>query len=428
MQLSRYENTRLIDHLKKLFPLCRSLTGKDTRKTLKYFEEFHKEYKRLKFKTGSRVFDWEIPMEWNIQDSYFEHIETGERYAELKKNNLHIVGYSEPINKEIDYEELIKHIYTLKENPNWIPYVTSYYKKYWGFCIKESDKLNLKKGKYKVYINSSLKNGTLDLSHALLKGKLSSEILISSYVCHPSMANNELSGPVVLNGLFSYIKSKYPKNKYSYRFVLQPETIGSIAYLSKFLKHLKKNLICGFNLSCVGDDRAYSYVRTPFGNTLADKAMNAALLKLENVKSYSFLKRGSDERQYCSPGIRLPICTFSRSKFAEYPEYHTSADNLDLVCDKGLEGSLQVLKNIIDAFELGLYPKLVTKCEPQLGKRDLYPTISKYKGEKPYQVRMDFLAYCDGKCNIFDICEFIDCDLKTLISEYKLLKENNLVI
>ena len=428
MKLTKYDDIKLIDHLRKLFPLCRSLTGEDTRETLKYFEKYHTEYKRLRFKTRSKVFDWEIPMEWNIKDAYFEHIETGQRYAEFKKNNLHIVGYSEPINKEIDYEELAKHIFTLEENPNWIPYVTSYYKKYWGFCMKESDKRKMKKGKYKVYINSSLKDGNLELSHALLKGKLSNEILISSYVCHPSMANNELSGPVVLNGLLSYIKSKYPNNKYTYRFILQPETIGSIAYLSKYLNHLKNNLICGFSLSCVGDDRAYSYVKTPFENTIADKAMSAALFKLKNVKAYSFLKRGSDERQYCAPGIRLPICTFSRSKFAEYPEYHTSADNLDLVSDNGLKGSLQVLQNIIDAFELGIYPKLVTKCEPQLGKRDLYPNISQYKEKKSLELRMNFLAYCDGKCSIFDICKFINCDLKTLNNEYKLLKEKNLVI
>ena len=431
MKLKRFEDTKLIDHLKKLFPLCRSLTGEDTRKTLKYFENFHEEFKRLKFKTGSKVFDWEIPYEWNIKDAYFEHIETGERYAELKKNNLHIVGYSEPINKEIDYEDLIKNIYTLKEHPHWIPYVTSYYKKHWGFCMKESNKRKMKKGKYKVYIDSTLKDGTLDLSHAILRGKISKEILISSYVCHPSMANNELSGPIVLNGLLSYIKSKYPKNNYSYRFVLQPETIGSIAYLSKFSSYLKKHLICGFNISCVGDDRAYSYVKTPFENTLADKAMSAALQKLENVKAYSFLKRGSDERQYCSPRIRLPICTFSRSKFSEYPEYHTSADNLDLVSNHGLESSLQVLKNIIDAFEIGLYPKLVTQCEPHLSKRNLYESVSRYKEQQSTDVkmiRMNFLAYCDGKCSIFDICKILNCDLKTIIYEYKLLKENNLVI
>ena len=237
----------------------------------------------------------------------------------------------------------------------------------------------MKKVSTKYILTPPLKDGDLDLSHAILKGKLSQEILIEVHVCHPSMANNELSGPIVLNGLLAYIKSKYPNNKYSYRFVLQPETIGSVAYLSKFSKHLKKNLICGFNLSCVGDERTYSYVKTPFENTLADKAISAALFKLENVKSYSFLKRGSDERQYCAPGIRLPICTFSRSKFAEFPEYHTSADNLDFVSNDGLDGSLQVLKNIVDAFELGLYPKLVTKCEPQLGKRDLYPTISQIR-------------------------------------------------
>ena len=425
---SSYGNTKLIDHVRNLFPLCRSLTGNGTRETLKYFESYHNELKRIKFKTGSKVFDWEIPNEWNIKDSYFEHIKTGSKFAEFKKNNLHIVGYSEPIDMEIEYEELIKRIHTIEEKPGWIPYVTSYYKKYWGFCLEYSEFLKMKKGKYRVFIDSSFNSGSIDLSHAVLKGNSKKEIFFSSYVCHPSMANNELSGPVVLNGLLDYIKREYPEKKYTYRFVLQPETIGSIAYLSKYSDHLKKNLVCGFNLSCVGDNRAYSYVKTPFENTLADKAIEAALINLFNVKSYSFLKRGSDESQYCSPGMRLPICTFSRSKFGQFPEYHTSADNFDVVNNDGLKGALNVLKNIVDAFELGLYPKVITSCEPQLGKRGLYPNISNSQRAKSVDIRMNFLTYCDGTCNIFDICKIINCDLKTVIDEYKLLKQNNLVV
>tara|TARA_B100000886_G_C20426900_1_gene494620 strand:+ start:357 stop:1643 length:1287 start_codon:yes stop_codon:yes gene_type:complete len=428
MAEENYNDIKLIDHLKSLFPICRSITGNGTRKTLKYFEKFHKDYRRLKFKTGLKVLDWEIPKEWNIKNGYFENIETGEKFAEFKKNNLHIVNYSEPVNSVIDYEQLIKRIHTIKEKPDWIPYITSYYKKYWGFCIKHTDKEKLKTGKYRVYIDSSLKDGELELSHAILKGKSKKEILFSSYICHPSMANNELSGPVVLNALLDYVKKRYPKRRYSYRFILQPETIGSIAYISKYKHQLRKNVLFGFNLSCVGDNRSYSYVNTPHKNTIADQALNASLLNLSNVNAYSFLDRGSDERQYCSPGLKLPVCTFSRSKFGKYPEYHTSADNLDLVSEEGLKGSFEILKNIIDACEIGLYPKVKTICEPQLGKRGLYPNISETQKKRPSEIRMNFIAYCDGVNNIFEICKLIECDLKTVLKEYKLLKENNLII
>ena len=436
MFYKNYDDLKLIDHLKILFPICRSITGDGLRQTLTYFESFHKEYKRIKFKTGLKVFDWEIPKEWNIKDAFFENIETGEKFAEFKKNNLHIVNYSEPIDEIIEYEKLVKRIHTIKNRPNWIPYVTSYYKKYWGFCIQDSIKKQLKKGKYRVYIDSSIEKGFLELSHAILKGKSSKEILFSSYVCHPSMANNELSGPVVLNSLFNYIKKNYPERKYTYRFILQPETIGSIAYISKYHKKLKRDLICGFNLSCViaafnitcvGDNKSYSYVNTPYENTISDEALKAALLNLNNVKAYSFLDRGSDERQYCSPNLKLPICTFSRSKFGEYPEYHSSADNLDFVSEEGLKGSVNILKYIVDAFEIGLYPKSRTIGEPQLGKRGLYRNISETYKQNNSQIRMNLIAYCDGETNIFRICKLIKCNLKQVMEEYKLLKQNNLL-
>ena len=428
--MKKYNEIEMIKHIEYLFPICRSITGEGLRKTLQYFESFHPDYKRIKFKTGQKVFDWEIPYEWNIKDAYIEHIESGERFAEFSKNNLHLVGYSEPINSEMDFKDLASKIFTLKNYPDWVPYATSYYKRDWGFCMKESDKLKMKPGKYKVFIDSSLKKGNLELSHALIKGKSKKEILFSSYVCHPSMANNELSGPVLLNAILDYIKIKYKKTKYSYRFIMQPETIGSIAYLSKFSKYLCKNVICGFNLSCVGDDKAYSYVNTPYKNTLADQAMHSALKGKKNVKIYSFLSRGSDERQYCSQGIRLPICTFSRSLFSEYPEYHTSADNLELVSQKGLEDSFEVIKTIIEAFETELYPQIKVKCEPQLSKRDLYPAISFNVNNKksPIRSRMNFITYADGSNSIFEIADLIDLDLKSVINEAKLLKQNKLFL
>ena len=314
-----------------------------------------------------------------------------------------------------------KYIYSLKNQPKSIPYVTSYYNKNWGFCLSENQKKKLPNGKYKVRIDSSFKKGHMNIVHALLKGKKKKEVFFSSYVCHPSMANNELSGPVLLNAIMLYIKSKYKKTKYSYRFVLLPETIGSIAYLSKFKNTLKKKVICGFNLTCVGDERSYSYVSSPKEKTLADKALEAALRGLKKVKKYSFINRGSDERQYCSPGIDLPLCAFSRSK--EYPEYHTDKDNFKVVTEKGLEGSFNVMKEIIDAFELGLYPKNVFLGEANLGKRNLYPEYSQKKTyNKNIFIRKNLLAYSDGSRSIFEISNLLGLPLKELCSEYKILK------
>ena len=416
---------QMLKWAKDLFSICRSITGDGTRMTLSYFEKINPEFRRLKFKTGQKVFDWEIPKEWNIKDAYLEH-ESGERYAEFKKCNLHIVGYSKPVNKKISKKELLNYIHTQKDQPDSIPYVTSYYKERWGFCLSENQKSKLPDGNYKVIIDSDLKNGNLELSDAIFKGKTKKEIFFSSYICHPSMANNELSGPVLLNAIMHYIKSNYPKSKFTYRFVLLPETIGSIAYLSKFMKVMKSNMICGFNLTCVGDERAYSYVGSRKGNTLADDAIEAALFGLSNVKKYSYLDRGSDERQYCAPGIDLPVCCFSRSRF-EYPEYHTHKDNFNVVTQKGLEGSFQVVKKIIDAIELELYPKTVMFGEPNLGKRGLYPTLSQKGKYDNTRLRMNLIAQSDGMTNIFKIAKLLKEPLDKLCNEYSLLKSKKVL-
>jgi len=416
----------MIKWAKDLFPLCRSLTGDGTRKTLRYFQNINNEFKILNFKSGKKVFDWSIPLEWNIKDAYIEH-NSKKRFAEFKKNNLHILGYSMPVNKVIKKEELLKHIYSQKDQPNSIPYVTSYYKKRWGFCMTENTKKKLPSGNYKVLINSTLSKGIMEIMHAKISGKSKKEIFFSSYVCHPSMANNELSGPVLLNAIMQYLKTKYPKSFYSYRFVLLPETIGSIAYLSKFKNILKKNVICGFNLTCVGDEREYSVINSPEGNTLADYSLESALIGKKNVKSYSFLHRASDERQYCAPNIDLPLCRFSKSK--DYPEYHTDKDDFKVVTEKGLDQSLDVFKDIIDAFETGLYPKTKILCEPNLGKRNLYPTISQ-KGSYNNELvmRMDLITLSNGKNSIFKISKLLNKNLNTVCREYKLLKSKGLLV
>jgi len=220
---------------------------------------------------------------------------------------------------------------------------------------------------------------------------------------------------------------KYKKPKYSYRFVFVPETIGSIAYVSQHLKNLKNKVICGFVLSCVGDERSYSHVKSRLGNTLADNALQAALIGLDNVKTYSFFDRGSDERQYCAPGVDLPVCGFCRTKYGEYPEYHTSADNFDVVTSNGLNGSFDVMKTIIDAFEMNLFPEINVKCEPQLGKRGLRPNVSQKGYAEEVSTRSDFIAYADGKHSLFDISNKIKKNLKLVISECRLLEKHGLI-
>ena len=288
-------------------------------------------------------------------------------------------------------------------------------------------------GTYRVLIDSDLRNGSMEIMHAILKGRKKKEIFFSGYVCHPSMANNELSGPVLLNAIMKYVKEFYPKPNYTYRFVLHPETIGSIAYLSKFKNILQKNVISGFNLSCVGDNRAYSLIHSPSMNNLAEQALKSALIGKKNVKHYSFLDRGSDERQYCSAKINLPFCGFSRSK--NYPEYHTDKDDFKVVTEEGLQGSFEVMKNIIDAFESSAYPRSKIYCEPNLSKRNLYPTTS-HKGNylsdigknitEEINLRSNLIAYADGKRSIFEISNLLNINLKKVFNEYKVLKENKI--
>ena len=413
-----------------LFSINRSITGEGVRKTLAYFQKINPELKLIKFKTGKKVFDWKIPDEWSIRDAYIQN-QKGQKFAEFKKNNLHIVGYSVPINKWVNKKDLIKKIYILKKSKSYIPYVTSYYKKDWGFCMSELQKKKFIIGKkFRVKIDSNLKKGFLDCGHAIIKGKNKKEIFFSSNICHPSMANNELSGPTLINAILLYLKKNYPNNFYTYRFILVPETIGSLAYLSKYLKPMKKNIFSGYVLSCVGDNNNYSIIKSRNENNLSEKMLYSFLEKKKNLKIYSYLERGSDERQYCSPGIDLPMCGFSRSKYGEYKEYHTSADNLNFISKKGLENSLDIFCKIIDILELGIIPKRQSLGEPFLAKKKLYNTKSlwnKNDYERSLKLRMDFLAYCDNKENIFDIKKKINCSFDDLVSEYKILLKSGVL-
>ncbi len=417
----------------KLFPITRSLTGDGVKKTLNIIKKEFPKLKIKKFKSGTKVFDWNIPEEWNVKDAYIID-KYNNKIIDFKKNNLHLVGYSIPIKKNITKKELFKNLFFLKNQPKAIPYITSYYKRRWGFCIsyneyKILDKRYSSSDKFKIYINSSLnKKGNLNYGELILKGKSKKEILISTYICHPSMANNELSGPIVSMGLINYFKKKN-LNK-TLRFIFIPETIGSISYLSKNIKYLKENVIGGYNLSCIGDERQHSCMFSKYQNSPSDEAIIKAykLLRIKNYKIYSFLKRGSDERQYNSPGVDLKISSVFRTKYSEYPEYHTSLDNFNLVTLKGCIGGFNVVREAIKILLERIYPKCKIICEPQMGKRGLYPTLSTKNENKLTRSYMDFLQYSDGTNSLERISNLIKLELNSVKKINSILLKNNLVI
>jgi aminopeptidase-like protein len=388
----------------RLFPICRSITGDGVRQTLDILGEIipitiHE------VPSGTQVFDWIIPKEWNIRDAYIAD-ENGYRVVDFKKNNLHVVGYSIPVDALSSLSELEPHIYSIRDQPDAIPYVTSYYEERWGFCLSHNERLKLKEGKYHVFVDSDLKKGHLTYAELIVPGKEPQEIFFSTYICHPSMANNEISGPAVMTFIASWLASQ--ANRYTYRIIFIPETIGALTYLAQNLAILKQNVLAGFNITCVGDERAYSYIGSRYGNSLADKtALNVLSFKHPDFIKYDFLARGSDERQYCSPGIDLPIATICRSKFGTYPEYHTSLDNLDIVTPAGLEGSYNLIRDFIEALEHNKTYKINCLGEPQLGKRGLYPTLSVKTSGASVKTMMDFIAYADGTNDLIDISNII---------------------
>jgi len=396
-----------------LFGINRSITGDGVRETLAYFSNLIPDIKIQSVPSGKKAFDWTIPDEWSINSAYIED-EFGKRIVDFNENNLHVVGYSIPVDRLIDLEELKEHIYSIPEQPDAIPYVTSYYSRTWGFCMSDNLKRSLKPGKYKVFIDSKIYPGFLDFGELIIPGETKKEVLLSTYICHPSMANNELSGPVVTAALAKWLLS-LKKRKYTYRIIFIPETIGSIAYLSMKLQHMKKYTVAGFVVTCIGDNLTYSFMPSKRGDTLADRA--ALHILKNNVKEfteYSFLERGSDERQYCSPGVDLPVCSIMRSKYGTYPEYHTSLDDLSFISPAGLKGGLEILKKTIQAIELNNCYQTLSICEPQLGKRGLYPNTSTKETFSKTRRMMNLLAYADGKIDLIDLANQIDEDITDL--------------
>ncbi|MBV8277881.1 MAG: DUF4910 domain-containing protein [Verrucomicrobia bacterium] len=410
----------------RLFPICRSITGNGVRQTLTILKEYLPELRIHEVPSGTKCFDWTIPDEWNIRDAFIQGPD-GEKIVNFADSNLHVVGYSVPIDMQITLDALQEHLHSLPESPDVIPYITSYYNKTWGFCLSHSQRRKLQEGIYRVFIDSTLAPGSLTYADLLLPGNKPEEVLISTYVCHPSMANNELSGPLVAMQLAKWL-SKLPARRYTYRFVFVPETIGSITYISRHLEHLKRYVVAGFNVTCVGDDRAYSYLPSRAGNTLADRVAQHVLRhRAPSYITYSFLDRGSDERQYCAPGVDLPVASLMRSKYGTYPEYHTSKDDLSLVTPAGLQGGYEALRDCIIAIEIERRYQCTIVCEPQMGKRGLYSLLGTRSVERAVRMRMDILSYCDGRHSLLDIADLLGVPISEVFAFVEELCKHNLL-
>jgi aminopeptidase-like protein len=409
-----------------LFPICRSLTGEGVRETLGYLQDKLHGLKIKEIPSGEKVFDWVVPNEWNIFDAYIED-EYGVKWVDFKENNLHVVGYSTPIDKWMSLDDLSNHLHSLPLQPDAIPFIASYYEDYWGFCLTENQRELMPDTKYHVVIKSNLKPGVLNYAELIIPGDSDKEVLLSTYVCHPSMANNELSGPVVTAAIGNWLKAN-KRLKYTYRLVFIPETIGSIVYISKHLEHLQSKVIGGYVLTCIGDNKAYSFMPSRRGDSISDRAARAAYNEYApSFIEYSYLERGSDERQYCSPGVNLPISSIMRSKYREYPEYHTSLDNLDFISEDGLMGGYEIVKKSIEVIENNCYYSTTTLCEPRLGDRGLMSTLGEWQSRSEVKDILNIVAYADGCIDCIDLSEKIGVGVLECIKLCKMLTDKGVL-
>ncbi|TPK72265.1 DUF4910 domain-containing protein [Mesorhizobium sp. B2-4-18] len=409
----------------RLFPICRSITGNGVRATLDVLSE-HIELQRHEVPTGTQLFDWTVPKEWNIRSATITGPD-GQTVLDFADSNLHVVNYSLPFKGILPLAELRPHIHTLPEQPQLIPYRTSYYAPTWGFCAAHVRVADLPDGFYRVEIDAELEDGTLTYGEYLHRGQSEREFLLSAHICHPSLANDNCSGLALLAMLARSLKAR--KTRYSYRFLFAPGTIGALAWLSR-----NEDRTClidhGLVLSCVGDSGDPAYKRSRRGDAFIDRAMSHVLERRAGAKLMDFSPYGYDERQYCSPGFNLPVGMFQRSVHGTFPEYHTSADNLDFIRPEHLEDSFRILMEVIDIVEEDWTPlNRSPKGEPQLGKRGLYAAVGGQKSSGATSMSLLWvLNLADGQHSLLAMAERSNLPFKELAAAAKLLLEHELLV
>jgi len=417
--------SEMYDLICELYPICRSITGDGVRKTLRILQqliplEIHE------VPTGTQVFDWTVPREWNVRDAYVKN-SRGEKVIDFQASNLHLLNYSMPIHKTMPLSELKEHLFTLPEYPDLIPYRTSYYKETWGFCLSENALQKLEEGEYEVCIDSSLETGYLTYGEYYLPGKTESEVLFSCHICHPSLCNDNLSGIALATFLAKTLSSQ--STRYSYRFLFIPGTIGSITWLC--LNESKTAQIRhGLVISGVGDTGKMTYKKSRRGDAEIDRVVTCVLQHSgENYAIEEFSPYGYDERQYCSPGFNLPVGRLSRTPFGQYPEYHTSADNLDFIDSNSLTDSFNKYLEILSILENNkIYTNTNSRCEPQLGKRGLYGSLGGEQDKKINEMALLWtLNFSDGTHSLLDIAEKANISFNLIYQNAKRLENSGLL-
>ena len=409
----------------ELYPICRSITGDGIRRTLGIIGA-KIQLQMSEVPSGTEVFDWTVPKEWNVRDAYIKDT-AGRRVVDFRQSNLHVLNYSKPVHAKLSLSELKRHLFTLPEHPDWIPYRTSYYKLAWGFCLTHKQMLTLSEGEYEVCIDTTLENGSLTYGECCLPGRSSEEVVISCHACHPSLANDNLSGLAVASALAQLLSGK--DLRYSYRFLFIPGTIGAITWLARNRENVSR-IRHGLVLTCVGDAGGFHYKKSRRGNAEIDQAMAYALQHCgETSEILEFTPYGYDERQYCSPGFNLPVGCLMRSVWGTFPEYHTSADNLDFIHPDQLARSLRLCVSLVDVLENNRhYLSQNPFCEPQLGKRNLYSSTGGKSIDEEINARLWTLNFSDGKHSLLDIAERSGLPFASICDAARLLSEGGLLV
>jgi len=421
---------QLEHYFDRLWPICRSLTGDGNRETLRILSEIV-DLRVHEVPCGTKCLDWTVPPEWNIRKAWIRD-SCGRKIVDFDDNNLHVVGYSEPVHTSLSFDELCLHLHSLPDQPDVIPYLTSYYNRRWGFCLTHTQLECLDKhATYEIYIDSTLDDsGSMTVGEAFIQGATDREILFTTYICHPSLANNELSGPLVTSFIYRHLADRQDL-RFSYRFLFVPETIGSVYMLSQKGEAWKRNLEAGFVVTCVGDAGPFTYKKSRRGDAAVDKVSLAVLEQTESKYNVvEFAPFGSDERQYCSPGFDLPVGSLMRTMYAKYPEYHTSADNKSFMSFEAMAGTVRKYVEIVGVLEKNKkYVSRLPFCEPQLGKRGLYPTLGGQKDQvKAIESIMWLFNLADGRHDLVDISQRSKVSLIKLSDTLSVLLHKGLLV